>query len=127
MFNTLLKNFGTGGEKSFFRAFNPDKNGKSKHQVFTAGDIVLSKDECQQNQWPMARIVNIETGEKNVVRPVTLRVVDRNVPGFTQVLRRPITKIVMLVGNNEFDSPTEELKENVQRGSHLVEARWNGT
>ena len=55
----------------------------------------------------MARIASIETGEKNVVRTVTLPVVDRNVPGRTQVLRRPITKIVMLVGNNEFDSPTE--------------------
>ena len=75
----------------------------------------------------MARIASIETGEKNVVRTVTLPVVDRNVPGRTQVLGRPITKIVMLVGNNEFDSPTEEPKENVQGGSHLGEARWNGT
>ena len=45
----------------------------------------------------MARIVSIETDEKEAVRNVTLHVVDRNVPGHTQVLRRPITQIVMLV------------------------------
>ena len=48
----------------------------------------------------MARIVSIETDEKNVVSTVTLRVVNRNTPGRTQVLRRPITKIAMLVGNS---------------------------
>ena len=71
----------------------------------------------------MARIVSIETDEKNVVHNVTLHIVDRNTPGRTQVLCRPITKIVMLVGNNEFDSPTEEPKQNVQDGSHLGGAR----
>ena len=70
----------------------------------------------------MARIVSIETHEKNVVRTVTLRVVDRNTPDRTQVLRRPITKIVMLVGNNEFDSPKEEPKQNVQDGSQM---KWH--
>ena len=90
---------------------------------FTVEDIVLLKDECQRNQWPIARIVSIETHKKNVVRTLTLRVVDRNTPGRTQVLRRPITKIVMLVGNNEFDSPKEEPKQNVQDGSHLGGAR----
>ena len=81
------------------------------------------KDECQENQWPMARIVSIETDEKKAVHTVPLHVVDRNVPGLTQVLRRLITKIVMLVGNNEFDSPTEEPKLNVQNESHLGGAR----
>ena len=69
----------------------------------------------------MARIVSIETNEKEDLRTVTLHVVDRDVPG--QVLRRLITKIVMLVGNNEFDSPTEEPKLNVQNESHLGGAR----
>ena len=81
--------------------------------------IVLLKDECQENQWPMARIVSIETDEKNVVCTVTLSVFDRHVPGRTQVLRRPITKIVMLLENNEFNSPAEVLKQNVQDGSQI--------
>ena len=53
----------------------------------------------------MVRIVSIIMEEKKAVCAVTLRVVDRNVPGHTQVLRCPTTKIVMLVENNEFDSP----------------------
>ena len=71
----------------------------------------------------MARIVSMETDEKEDVRTVTLHFVDRNVPGCTQVLRCLITKIVMLLGNNEFDSPTEEPKLNVQDESHLGGAR----
>ena len=76
-------------------------------------------DECQQNQRPMARIVNIETDEKKVVHTVTLPVVDRNMPGHIQVLCHPITKIVMLVGNDQIHSPTEGLKLNAQDESHL--------
>ena len=59
----------------------------------------------------MARIVRNEADEKKVVvRTVALCVVDRNTPAQTQVLSRPITKIMMSVGNNEFDSTTEEPK-----------------
>ena len=71
----------------------------------------------------MARIVSIETDEKKFVCTVTLFVVDRIVPDHTQVLRRRITKIVMLVGNNDIDSTTEEPEPNVQDGSHLGETR----
>ena len=84
---------------------------------------MLLKDECQQNQWPMARIVSIETDKKNVMRTATLCVADRNTPGQTQVLCLLITKLVMLVENNEFNSPTAEPKQNVQDGSHFRGAR----
>ena len=33
LFNTFQKNFETDEEKNFFRVYNPDKNGKSKHQI----------------------------------------------------------------------------------------------
>ena len=71
----------------------------------------------------MARIVRNEADEKNAMCTVTLCVADRNTPGQTQVLCLLITKIVMLVGNNEFNSPTAEPKQNVQDGSHLRGAR----
>ena len=70
----------------------------------------------------MESIVSIVTDKKKILRTVTLHV-ERNTPGQTQVLGSPITKIVMLVGNNEFDSPTEEVKQNFQDGSPLGEAR----
>ena len=56
------------------------------------GFTVLLKDECQRNQWPMAKMASIETDEKNVVCTVTRHVVDRDVTGLTQVLRHRITK-----------------------------------
>ena len=67
----------------------------------------------------MARIVSIETDEEKAGRTVTFHVADRNVLGRTQVLCSQITKIVMLVGNNEFNSSIEEPKLNVQDESHL--------
>ena len=69
------------------------------------GDIILLKDDCHQNQWPMARIVDIDADAKNGVRSVTLRVSDKK-GGPSQILRRPITKLVLLV-ENELDSPTD--------------------
>ena len=71
----------------------------------------------------MATIVSIETDEKKFVCTVTLFVFDGIVPGHTQFLRRRITKIVMVVGNNDIDSTTEEPEPNVQDGSHLGETR----
>ena len=119
----IAEEFWNRWRKEFLQSLQPRQIWKKQTPNFTIGDIVLLKDECQQNQWPMARIVSIETDEKNVVRTATLHVVDRNTPGQTQVLRRLITKIAMLVGNSEFDSPTEEPKQNVQDGSHLRGAR----
>ena len=64
--------------------------------------MVLLKDDCHRNQWPMARIVGIDA--KNDVRSVTPRVADKK-GGPSQILRRPITKLILLVENG-FDSPT---------------------
>ena len=50
----------------------------------------------------MARIVDIDAHEKNDVRSVTLRVADKK-GGPGKILKRPVTKLVLLV-ENEFDS-----------------------
>ena len=73
---------------------------------FAVDDIVLLKDDCRRNQWPMARIVAIDADAKNDVRSVTLRLAHKK-GGPSQILRRPITKLVLLVENG-FDSPTGE-------------------
>ena len=46
----------------------------------------------------MARIVGIDSDAKNDVRSVTLRVADKK-GGPSQILKRPITKLVLLVEN----------------------------
>ena len=52
----------------------------------------------------MARIVGIDADAKYDVQSVTLRVVDKK-GGPSQILRRPITKLVLLVENG-FHFPT---------------------
>ena len=46
----------------------------------------------------MARVVGIDADAKNDVRSVTLRVADKK-GGPSQILKRPITKLVLLVEN----------------------------
>ena len=67
----------------------------------------------------MARILRIEVDERKLLRAVKLHVVDRNISGFTQVLLHLITKFVMVVGNDDFDSPTEEFKLDLQNKGPL--------
>ena len=50
----------------------------------------------------MAKIVGIDADAKNYQRSVTLRVADKKGDP-SQILKRPITKLVLLV-KNEFDS-----------------------
>ena len=123
MFSTLQNNFGTGVEKTFFRAYNPEKKGKSKHQILPLEICTVEGRMSEKLVVNGIRIVSIEIHEKKAVLNVTLHVVDRNVSDRTQVLHRPIIKNVILVGNYEFDSPTEEPKLNVQDESHLGGAR----
>ena len=52
----------------------------------------------------MARVVGIDADAKNDVRSVTLRVTNKK-GGPSQFLKRPTTKLVLLV-KNEFDSPS---------------------
>ena len=72
---------------------------------FAVGDIVLLRDNCHRNQWPMARIVGIDADAKNDVRSISLRVADKN-GGPKKILKRPITRLVLLL-ENEFDSPSD--------------------
>ena len=53
----------------------------------------------------MASIVGINADAKNDVRSVTLRVADKKY-GPSQILKRPIIKLVLLV-ENEFDFPSD--------------------
>ena len=53
----------------------------------------------------MARIVGIDVDAKTDVLSVTLRVADKN-GGPSQILKRPITKLVLLL-ENEFDSSSD--------------------
>ena len=66
---------------------------KSRHNL-TVGDIVLLKTEVNdRNQWPMARAISYETDKNGMLRAAKLRV------GKSQILRRPVDKMVLLLEN----------------------------
>ena len=108
------------------KGISPEPTSKAdlekRMQNLAVRDIILLKDDCHQNQWPMARIVDIDADAKNGVRSVTLRVSDKK-GGPSQILRRPITKLVLLV-ENELDSPTDGAITKIDKTTFILwEAR----
>ena len=82
------------------KRISPESRSKTdiekKMQNLEVGDIVLLKDDCHRNQWPMARIVGLDADAKNDVRSVTLQVADKK-GNPSQILRCPLTKLALLV------------------------------
>ena len=66
--------------------------------------MILKEQDCQHNQWPFVRIIGTDADRNGDVRSVTLCVANSH--NGNQTLRRPITKIVLLV-ENEIDSPSK--------------------
>ena len=89
--------------KEFLQSLQTRQKWNDKRRNFEVGDIeILKEQDCQCNQWPLARIIDVDADRNGDVRSVTLRVADSN--NGNQTLRRSITKIVLLV-ENEIDSP----------------------
>ena len=71
------------------------------------GDIVLLKEGTDRNHWPLGKVVDCEADKNGFVGTVKLRMGnDMSTPN--QVLRRPIDKTVLIVENENVDSPTRE-------------------
>ena len=82
--------------KEFLQSLQVRQIWKKRIRNFAVVDIVLLRNDCHRNQWPMARIVGIDADAKNDARSVTLQVADKK-GGPSQILKRPITKLVLLV------------------------------
>lgn len=60
---------------------------------FQVNDVVLVKDEdCQRNRWPMGIVCETFPSKDNLVRSVNVRFSSGS------ILKRPITKLVLIVG-----------------------------
>ena len=67
---------------------------KVKKRCITVGDVVLIRDDrLQRNHWPMGRVVSVDLGRDDLVRSVELKTANSG----SRPLRRPITKLVLLV------------------------------
>ena len=102
---TCITEFWSSWRKEFLQGLQVRKIWKKRIRNFVVGDIVLLRDDCHQNQWPVARIFGIDADAKNDVRSVTLQVADKK-GGPSQILKGPITKLILLA-ENDFDSPSD--------------------
>ena len=86
--------------KEFLQSLQSRQQWNHKRRKFEVGDIlILKKQDCQCNQWPLARIIGVDMDRNGDVHIVTLCVADLN--NGNQTLRRPITKIMLLVENDK--------------------------
>ena len=67
----------------------------TKNRNFQIGDIVLVKTDANCNQWPMAKVVGINSDAEGFVRSVKLLVGKTQNDG-ERILKRPIHKIILL-------------------------------
>ena len=69
---------------------------------FKVGDIVLLKNEAEQNQWPMTKTVATNKDDKEYVRGVKLLIGPSNSDDNTvRYLERPVNKLMMLIESND--------------------------
>ena len=110
------------------KRISPESRSKTdiekKIQNIEVGDIVLLKDDCHRNQWPMARIVGLDADAKNDVRSVTLQVADKK-GNPSQILRRPLTKLALLVKMSSIHRQMDPW-QNRQNESYFVgsQMKW---
>ena len=99
--------------KEFLQILQPQQEWKNKVQNFEIWGVVLIKDDCHCNQWPLARVINTNNTDANKVIPtVLLRLADGK-GSSSHILQQNITKIVLLV-ESDFDSPTKGTKQRFQ-------------
>ena len=66
----------------------------------------------KRNQWPLVRVINVNTDANKDVGSVFLPITDRKSVS-SQILRQPITKIMLLV-QIDFNFPTKRAKQRFE-------------
>ena len=78
------------------------------------GDVVLFKtNSTNRKEWPMARLIEKMPDKHRLVRSVKLRIGTEN--NSNQVLIHPITKLVLLVRNEDGTMRFEESQKKVPK------------
>ena len=117
----IVNEFWTRWRKEYLQSLQKRSKWQHAKRNFMVDDIVLLKDEpLHRGDWKLARIVTTIKDKDGDVRSVKL---------ITQhkVLERPISKIVLIVGADEFRIPDEEpLRDEQQKRSLKVHAATIG-
>ena len=77
-----------------------------KENIEVGHVVLLKTNNANSNEWPMARVVVKIPDKDGQVRSVKLRIESKN--NSDQTLIRPITKLVLLVGNEDVRFPDGE-------------------
>ena len=75
---------------------------EGKRRNFKIGDIVVVyQNNVSRNHWPMARIIDLNSDKKRLVRSALLRMEERSGnENSKRELERPIDKIVLIMGSD---------------------------
>ena len=93
----LANEFWCRWRKEYLSALQTRQRWTKETRNFSVGDVVLLKEDIfsPRNRWPTARVIEVFPNEDGLVRSVNLIVARSN--GKTSTLKRPISKIVLLL------------------------------
>ena len=90
--------FWTRWKKEFLKSLRVSQKWKNWKQIFKVGEVVLLRQDSFRNKLPKTRILETRPDTTTVVCSMKLELGDASID-FQKVLRRPISKIVLLAEN----------------------------
>ena len=98
MVQQLANEFWQRWRKEYLHTLQVRQKWVEKVPGVSVGDVVLVKEDCPRNSWPLARVVECVESHDGEVRSVRLLIGKRHhLSDKCQYLDRPVTKIVVLV------------------------------
>ena len=89
-------------KKEYLQSLQERQKWEGKRRNFKIGDIVaVYQNNVSRNHWPMARIIDLNSDKKRLVRSALLRMGERSGnENSKRELERPIDKIVLIMGSD---------------------------
>ena len=88
----LTNEFWKRWQSEFLQSLQPRQKWNAEKQNFEEGNVVLLKNkDLARNQWPMAKVVDMNADEHGLVRSVQLRMPNRS------ILEHTIQKLILLL------------------------------
>ena len=115
----LANEFWSIWRKEFLSSLQSMQKWQQSSRNFKVDDVVLVKENSDRNDWRMGRIVKVEDDFEGNVRSVEVSIYNRETRT-NETIRRPITKLVLLIEKEMSDSqPEEPLYQNIDEGSQM--------
>ena len=98
----IANEFWSRWKKEYLQSLQERQKWEDKRRNFKIGDItVVYQNNVSRNHWPMARIIDLNSDKKRLVRSALLRMGERSGnENSKRELERPIDKIVLIMGSD---------------------------